>query len=84
MNQYSRKNIHCHPCNPPFPSNLSKAAPSSGDTAAPPNMPKKNTAMRFVNSSFVYHVERVYIAAGMYPASARPRMLRVSRKPVLF
>lgn len=80
----SRKKIHCQPCNSPFPSNLSNAAPSNGETAAPPNIPKKKTAMRLVNSSLVYHVERVYIAAGIYPASEKPKMLRVSKKPVLF
>ncbi|CAK41126.1 hypothetical protein An12g02870 [Aspergillus niger] len=72
----SRKKIHCQPCNSPFPSNLSNAAPSNGETAAPPNIPKKKTAMRLVNSSLVYHVERVYIAAGIYPASEKPKMLR--------
>ena len=51
--------------------------------AVPPNIPKKNIAIRFVNSSLVYHVDSIYIAPGIYPASARPRIALVSRNPVL-
>lgn len=46
-------------------------------------MPKKNMAIRFVNSCLVYQVESVYIAPGIYPASERPKNVLVSRKPNL-
>lgn len=59
------KKIHCHPRRPPSPSILSSPAPSKGDIAVPPNIPKKNIAMRFVISSFVYHVESVNMAPGI-------------------
>lgn len=77
------RKIHCQPKRPPFPSSFKKAAPRSGEIAVPPNIPKKNMAIRFVNSSLVYQVERVYIAPGIYPASARPKNVLVSRKPNL-
>lgn len=78
------RKIHCQPDNPPFPSKVNNAAPSNGETAVPPNIPKKNIAIRFVSSSLVYQHDKVYIAPGIYPASAKPRNVLVTRNPALF
>lgn len=82
--QYSRKNNHCHPFNPPTPLIFKIPLASNGLTAFPPNMPKKNTATRLPSSRRVYHVDKVYMLPGMYPASHKPRKAREMRKPVLF
>ena len=75
------RKIHCQPKRPHFPSNFNSDDPRSGDTPVAPNIPKKNMAILLVNSAVVYHVESVYIAAGIYPASARPSSALVNRKP---
>jgi hypothetical protein len=50
--------------------------------ALPPNIPKKKIPTLLASSCFSYHVDSVYSAAGMYPASASPSILRMIRKPV--
>lgn len=70
--------------NPLFPSSRSIPAPRSGEIALPPNIPKNSTATLLASSRFVYYVDKVYMEAGLYPASARPRNMRVARNPALF
>jgi len=74
--------IHCQPEIPRFPSNLMIPDAKSGLKAFPPNMPKKKMATLLASSFFVYHVDRVYTAPGIYPASASPRNDFTTRKPV--
>lgn len=78
----SPKKIHCQPERLPLPSNLNSPAPNNGPTAVPPNMPKKNIAIRRVISSVEYHCDNVNIAPGMKPASASPKIVLVTRNPV--
>ena len=79
-----RKNNHCQPFIPPCPPNFKIPEARSGLIALPPNIPKKKIATLFANSRFVYQVDKVYIAPGIYPASHRPRKARETRKPVRF
>ena len=78
------RNNHCQPFIPLAPLNFRIPEARSGLMALPPNMPKKRMATRLANSFLTYHVDRVYIAPGMYPASARPRANREMRNPVRF
>lgn len=78
------RKIYCQPDRFPRPCNRRIPAPISGEIAFPPNIPKNRMATRRPSSCGVYHVDRVYIEPGMYPASARPNSIRVARKPPLF
>jgi hypothetical protein len=82
--KYSRIKSHCHPLNPLWPLNFKIPDANKGLIAFPPNMPKNKTATLFANSRLTYHVERVYTAPGIYPASAKPSASLEIKKPVLF
>jgi hypothetical protein len=51
--------IHCHPFNPPCPSSLKQPAKIKDPKALDIEGPKKNHAVRFVSSSWVYHRDNV-------------------------
>lgn len=78
-----RRKSHCQPASPCVPPSFRIPEASKGLNAFPPNMPKKKIATRVANSLRRYQVERVYIAPGMYPASASPRKLLTTRNPFL-
>lgn len=78
-----RRKIHCQPGLPYLPLSFEMPEASKGLNAFPPNMPKKKMATRVANSLCRYQVESVYMAPGMYPASANPRKLLMMRNPFL-
>lgn len=75
---------HCHPLIPRCPSSCRTPDARGGLSALPENMPKKKIATRLANSSFLYHVDKVYMAPGMYPASTSPSKSRMERNPARF
>jgi hypothetical protein len=61
-----RKKSHCHPERPCLRSSFKIPDAKIGLKAFPPNIPKKRMATRFATSFFLYQVERVYTAPGIY------------------